>query len=248
MSLPIFTPIDLMTTDLALLTDDRNQSRESPQRKLLAAELAAILLIGFAPGFFGQFPLRFPYYSNPFRYVGTHWWYEVAQHLILIGLIVYLLSQSGDGAAMRLRPKSWGEVRLFGYLLAMHVGTLVLLWNVVPARTLRLPGFRSLTSGEIAISLGAILISSLFQELMFRVHLLTRLRQIQVQPFAIWLIATMVFGSWHLYEGYLSAAEVTIHGAIYPYARMKSGSLWPLVLTHAVGNSVALLHLIYRLH
>lgn len=69
--------------------------------------------------------------------------------------------------------------------------------------------------------------------------LLTRLRQLGVNPVAAVLASSVLRGLYHLYQGFGAGLGNLAMGLVFGYVWMRTGRLWPLVIAHALIDSVA---------
>jgi membrane protease YdiL (CAAX protease family) len=69
--------------------------------------------------------------------------------------------------------------------------------------------------------------------------LLTRLRQLKVNPVAAVVLSSVLRGAYHLYQGFGAGLGNLAMGLVFGYAWMRTGRLWPLVIAHALIDSVA---------
>ena len=65
-------------------------------------------------------------------------------------------------------------------------------------------------------------------------YFLTRLRQLRVDPWIALLLAALLRGSYHLYQGAGQAAGNAIMGLIFGYVWLRWRRLWPLVGAHTL--------------
>jgi membrane protease YdiL (CAAX protease family) len=69
--------------------------------------------------------------------------------------------------------------------------------------------------------------------------LLTRLRQLRVSPVAAVLATSLVRGLYHLYQGFGAGLGNLAMGLVFGYVYLRTGRLWPLIVAHALIDSVA---------
>ena len=77
------------------------------------------------------------------------------------------------------------------------------------------------------------------EELIVIVWLATRMRQLDISWGWIFVASSFLRGSYHLYQGYSAGVGNIIMGLIYLYYFKKTGRIWPLVIGHALIDSVA---------
>ncbi|MCH9666844.1 MAG: CPBP family intramembrane metalloprotease [Actinomycetia bacterium] len=69
--------------------------------------------------------------------------------------------------------------------------------------------------------------------------LLTRLRQLKINPWFALAISSLLRGAYHLYQGFGAGLGNVAMGLVFGYAWQRTGRLWPLILAHALINAVA---------
>jgi len=69
--------------------------------------------------------------------------------------------------------------------------------------------------------------------------LLTRLRQLRVNPVVALIVSSLLRGAYHLYQGFGAGLGNIAMGMVFGYAWMRTGRLWPLIIAHGVIDTVA---------
>ncbi|MCH9640738.1 MAG: CPBP family intramembrane metalloprotease [Actinomycetia bacterium] len=69
--------------------------------------------------------------------------------------------------------------------------------------------------------------------------LLTRLRQLKVNPWLALAISSLLRGAYHLYQGFGAGLGNVVMGMVFGYAWQRTGRLWPLIIAHALIDAVA---------
>lgn len=70
-------------------------------------------------------------------------------------------------------------------------------------------------------------------------YLLTRLRQLRVSPAVALACSALLRGAYHLYQGFGAGLGNVAMGLVFGYTWQRTGRLWPLVLAHALIDTVA---------
>lgn len=70
-------------------------------------------------------------------------------------------------------------------------------------------------------------------------YLLTRLKQLRVSPWVALACSALLRGAYHLYQGFGAGLGNIAMGLVFGYTWQRSGRLWPLILAHAVIDTVA---------
>jgi membrane protease YdiL (CAAX protease family) len=85
-----------------------------------------------------------------------------------------------------------------------------------------------------------------FEELT-RVFMLNRLWRIWPQPLAVWLVLVLsaaLFGLVHIYQDPLSMVFIFIQGVVYALYYRQFGRLWPLIIAHAIYDSLQVIQVV----
>jgi membrane protease YdiL (CAAX protease family) len=69
--------------------------------------------------------------------------------------------------------------------------------------------------------------------------LLTRLRQLRVNPVAAVILSSALRGLYHLYQGFGAGLGNLAMGLVFGYVYLRTGRLWPLIVAHALIDAVA---------
>jgi uncharacterized protein len=69
--------------------------------------------------------------------------------------------------------------------------------------------------------------------------LLTRLRQLKINPWLALVISSLLRGAYHLYQGFGAGLGNVAMGLVFGYAWQRTGRLWPLIIAHALIDAVA---------
>ncbi|GGM10768.1 CPBP family intramembrane glutamic endopeptidase [Nakamurella endophytica] len=164
----------------------------------------------------------------------------VVQQLAWASLGIYLLWRAGVDLSARLglnlrRP--WRDLAagvglaavigipgLFLYLLARSLDlSLTVVGSSLTDTWWRLP-----VSVLLAVGNG------LLEELLVVGYLLTRLEHLRVRPWVAILLAALLRGSYHLYQGYGGFVGNALMGLVFGYVFLRWRRIWPLVVAHSL--------------
>jgi uncharacterized protein len=168
----------------------------------------------------------------------------VFQLLAWGALGLYLLWRSGFGPRQiglgRLR---WRSDVLGGIGLAALIG-LPGLALYVAARLLGLsvsvvPTELNDTWWRMPVLLAVALANGWAEEVIVVAFLITRLRQLGVNPTAALLASSMLRGVYHLYQGYGAGLGNIVMGLVFGFVWMRTRRLWPLIVAHGLIDAVA---------
>ncbi|MEN3317357.1 MAG: protease family protein [Mycobacterium sp.] len=169
----------------------------------------------------------------------------VAFQLVAWGALgVYLLWRSGFGLAqiglgrVRLRRDVLGGLGLAALIGLPGLGL------YVAARALGLsahvePAELYDTWWRIPVLLITAFANGWAEEVIVVAFLMTRLRQLRVNPVAALLASALLRGAYHLYQGFSAGLGNVVMGLVFGYAWRRTGRLWPLIIAHGIIDSVA---------
>ena len=230
-----------------------------PQRHGVRIEIAVVLAVTFGLsaytafldlieavllGLAGQRVALNPRRS-PFDLIDLGLNLAVAFQLVAWGALgIYLLWRSGFGPAqIGLGRVRWRPDVLGGLGLAALIG-LPGLGLYVAARVLGLsahvePAELYDTWWRIPVLLLTAFANGWAEEVIVVAFLLTRLRQLRVNPVAALLASSLLRGAYHLYQGFSAGLGNVVMGLVFAYVWRRTGRLWPLVIAHGIIDSVA---------
>jgi len=169
----------------------------------------------------------------------------VAFQLVAWGVLgVYLLWRSGFGPAqiglgrVRWRPDVLGAIGLAALIGLPGLGL------YVAARALGLsahvePVELYDTWWRTPVLLITAFANGWAEEVIVVAFLLTRLRQLRVNPVAALLASSLLRGAYHLYQGFSAGLGNVAMGLVFAYLWRRTGRLWPLIIAHGIIDSVA---------
>jgi uncharacterized protein len=77
------------------------------------------------------------------------------------------------------------------------------------------------------------------EEVIVVAFLLTRLRQLRVNPVAAVVASSLLRGVYHLYQGFGAGLGNLAMGLVFGYVWLRTGRLWPLIIAHGLIDAVA---------
>ncbi|HEX2398406.1 MAG TPA: type II CAAX endopeptidase family protein [Mycobacterium sp.] len=230
-----------------------------PQRRVIRIEIVVVLAVSFGLsaytaflnlieavllGLAGQRVALNPRRS-PFDLIDLGLNLAVAFQLVAWGALgVYLLWRSGFGPAqIGLGRVRWRPDVLGGLGLAVLIG-LPGLGFYVAARALGLsahvePVELYDTWWRIPVLLVTAFANGWAEEVIVVAFLLTRLRQLRVNPVTALLVSSLLRGAYHLYQGFSAGLGNVVMGLVFAYVWRRTGRLWPLIIAHGIIDSVA---------
>ena len=230
-----------------------------PQRRGMRVEIAVVLAVTFGLSAYTAFlnlveavllglagrrvalnPRR-----SPFDLIDLGLNLAVAFQLVAWGaLALYLLWRTGFGPSriglgrVRLRPDVLGGLGLAALIGLPGLGL------YVAARALGLsahvePVELYDTWWRIPVLLITAFANGWAEEIIVVAFLLTRLRQLRVNPVAAMLASSLLRGAYHLYQGFSAGLGNVVMGLVFAYVWRRTGRLWPLIIAHGIIDSVA---------
>ena len=168
----------------------------------------------------------------------------VFQLLAWGALGIYLLWRSGFGPSqIGLARLQWRPDLLGGIGLALLIGIPGLALYQI-ARILGLnasvePAELNDTWWRIPVLLLVSFANGWAEEVIVVGFLITRLRQLRVNPVAAIVASSVLRGVYHLYQGFGAGLGNLVMGLVFGYVYMRTGRLWPLIIAHGLIDSVA---------
>ena len=230
-----------------------------PQRRWLRIEIAVVLAVSFGLSAYTAFldlieavllglagrrvalnPRR-----SPFDLIDLGLNLAVTFQLVAWGALgLYLLWRSGFGPAqiglgrVRLRPDVLGGLGLAALIGLPGLGL------YVAARALGLsahvePAELYDTWWRIPVLIVTAFANGWAEEVIVVAFLLTRLRQLRVNPVAALLASSLLRGAYHLYQGFSAGLGNIVMGLVFAYVWQRTGRLWPLIIAHGIIDTVA---------
>jgi membrane protease YdiL (CAAX protease family) len=168
----------------------------------------------------------------------------VFQLLAWGALGVYLLWRSGFGpAAIGLARPRWRADVLGGVGLAALIG----LPGLALYQVARMLGVNAAvepaelydTWWRIPVLLATAFANGWAEEVIVVGFLLTRLRQLRVNPVTALVASSVLRGAYHLYQGFGAGLGNLAMGLVFGYVWQRTGRLWPLIIAHGLIDAVA---------
>ncbi|WP_062382950.1 CPBP family intramembrane glutamic endopeptidase [Demequina iriomotensis] len=167
--------------------------------------------------------------------------------LVPVALALYLLSQHGASSRVRLglvgpARRWWGDVG-WGAILAASIGLPGLalyaisraLGQTVKVDTSGLPDMW----WSATILLLSAAAAGVLEEFVVVGFVLTRLRDLGRSPWTAIVLAALLRGAYHLYQGWPMALGNVVMGLVFGWVYVRRGRLAPLVLAHWTLDAVA---------
>jgi|TARA_B100000315_G_scaffold259975_3_gene318474 hypothetical protein len=178
---------------------------------------------------------------------------------VALTLVVYRFICGERIATLNLRPGRWYSDLLVGIALAAAFLSLFVLQQAIQSTWLahlasppaeEIITFLNGVANDpllLAIWLGPVawLGVATFEELM-RVFMLNRLWKVWPGTLGRWLVilaSAAVFGLAHIYQGPLNAVAVGVQGLLYACYYLRFGRYWPMIIGHALYDSVQVLQI-----
>nr|WP_253647940.1 CPBP family intramembrane glutamic endopeptidase [Williamsia deligens] len=178
-------------------------------------------------------------------------WIDLARQLLSVtrlfaiaALAIYLLYRSGVALArVGVTRRPGGRDLLWGAALAAVIG-LPGLGLYVIARELGLnaqvlPSDLTDTWWRLPVLVVSAVANSAAEEFLVVAYLITRLRQLGWGENRSLLASALLRGSYHLYQGFGGGVGNVAMGLVYGRFHQRTSRTWPLVVGHALIDSVA---------
>lgn len=159
-------------------------------------------------------------------------------------LAVYLLWRSGFGpehiglGRFRLRTDLLGGVGLAALIGVPGLG-FYLVARMLGLNAAVIPSGLGDTWWRVPMLVAAAFANGWAEEVIVVGYLLTRLRQLRMNPVLALLCSGLLRGAYHLYQGFGAGLGNVAMGLVFGYAWRRTGRLWPLVVAHGIIDTVA---------
>jgi membrane protease YdiL (CAAX protease family) len=190
--------------------------------------------------------------TGDFTYQSLH---TIVRSAGMIALILFIIHRSGEP------PRVFGLVRLqkfkdpfagLGILVLTNVGyriTWYFLFATLGRQAASRLGYHNsifaAPSGQFALSLLAVssIANGCAEELVCRAYLLSRFEQLLGSTVLAWLLSSLLFGSYHIYQGIGGFVAITTIGLIYGAIFCAIRRIWPIAIAHALQDFISILAL-----
>ena len=162
----------------------------------------------------------------------------LATSLQVFIVLMYIISRSD----LRWRDVGVVKPRVMGLLLLgplLAVATLVVDAVLVKATgTPNPPGQWFTPSGAFGwgVLCASLTANSLAEEFVWRGYVLTRVKQLTGSVFIALTVSSVLFASYHIYQGPLNASFVVTSGLIWGGAMLLTRRIWPVLVAHTLHN------------
>jgi membrane protease YdiL (CAAX protease family) len=220
-------------------------------RRDLWFETTVVLLLGVIPHLFNAIATFYIESETGVDFVYQSL-YTIVRSSGIIALIFFIVARSGES------PASFGLKRLRIFKdSAQGFGIFVLGMVVHYAIWYRVAGaFGTYTAHQllhtdlsrIAIptghnSISLLMVASfangLAEELVCRAYLIPRFERLFNSTLKAWLLSSLLFGSYHIYQGVGGFISITAIGLLYGGIFCLTRRLWPIAIAHAIQDFVA---------
>jgi membrane protease YdiL (CAAX protease family) len=238
----------LIATQPAAQSQQQNLKAGGRTTAFLWFEVFAVLCLAYVPALWGA--LTADATGATIRHSFTH--RELSQIIMALEtamplLVIMALSKDSWATFGIVRPK-YRDIFLAGAIWFCRYTFCFWVKSMLPAtmfeKTLSNHAARDLGPNGVSaycLLLIGILASSFAEELVMRGYLIPRLQRLLRSAWMAILITSLLFGSYHLYQGLGSAILTVASGLVYAVAFCLCRRLWPVCLAHALWNFYAYL-------
>ncbi len=222
-----------------------------PTSEVLVETLLVLLLFVIPHWFHSVAALYLPSRDpDPFVYQCLNW---TLTNVGTIGLMFYLIYRSGDPwsrfgiVRLDFTRDVLGGIGLFVLALVFHYLVWIVLPSVLGRSTMTNMGAQNTsyfakTPGGWGIVLLIVMSAAngLAEELVMRGYLIPRFERLFGSTLLALLLSTILFASYHSYQGATGVISVTSLGIVYGAAFCFFRRLWPIALAHALQDAIGL--------
>ena len=169
---------------------------------------------------------------------------DIATELAPVLLVAYLLVRSGESVAdIGIDGSSPSSDTGWGVGLALFVG-LIGLGGLFAAKALGINRDLIVGAGanrwwDVVLLVFQAAGTAIAEEVIVCGYLLHRFRQLGWNPYVALVVAALVRGSYHLYQGFGGGLANVVLGLFFGTLYQRRGRLWPLLLAHFLIDAVA---------
>lgn len=168
----------------------------------------------------------------------------VLQLLAWGALGLYLLWRGGiTPARIGLGRFRWRPDLLGGLGLAALIGLpglgLYVIGRMLGIGVEVVPSALTDTWWRIPVLLAVAFANGWAEEIIVVGFLMTRLRQLDFSPTRTLVLASLLRGAYHLYQGFGAGLGNIVMGLVFGYVWQRTGRLWPLIIAHGLIDAVA---------
>ena len=240
-------------SDPALVSESQFAAKAGQQTRRIAnsrtpaqlwIELSAVLCVAYLPAMYASLSALFR--SGPTGdYLFGHTLYHVVRAVEVSAPVLVIMALSGDPWCLFgiVRPQwimdftlacaIWcGDRMAYGMVVSLLPPSL---WE----RSAALPDAHHAVPGGIPsyfLLLAVCIMSGFAEELVMRGYLIPRLERLLRSTWIAVIITSVLFGSYHLYQGIMPAAMIVVNGLVFAISFCWCRRLWPLCLAHAMHN------------
>ena len=202
-------------------------------RKMVTLEVATVIFATCAASYASEALYR----TDPGQSTTSAMLQRLVGETGFIGLILFIVWQA---KAFRSPPRfrlHWRTDVPVGIGLAIFW---LVTWEV--SRLARhvpwTPHFRlgRLQPTYVAVVIVTYFVSATYQELLMRWYLISRLEKLLSSSAGALYLSSIMYASWHFYEGQAAVVLTLIHGAASGFVFIRTRSLVPLIAVHTIWN------------
>lgn len=162
--------------------------------------------------------------------------YALSMGLTIVGVLIYKKLRRGEGRAFRLSLRGFNPMLiLWGFVLVLITGIVIEpVLNLFPESFLKLVNQMGMKGGWSILML--VVLAPVMEEMLFRGILLEAVRSKYSSGRAI-VVSALMFGVIHFIPQQVVNAFVI--GLILGYIYVRTDSLWPVIIIHALNNAMA---------
>ncbi|HEY1923343.1 MAG TPA: type II CAAX endopeptidase family protein [Tepidisphaeraceae bacterium] len=214
-------------------------------------ETSVVLLLGVIPHLFNAIA-TFYIESGPRQSFVYQSLFTIVRSAGIIALVLFIISRSGESPSVfGLKPlrKFKDSAQGFG-IFVLGMVLYYFIWYRAEALLGHQTTYRFLHSdvSHIAIptrrdSISLVAIASiangLAEELVCRAYLITRFEKLFNSTAKAWVLSSLLFGSYHIYQGLGGFISITVIGLLYGGIFCRTRRIWPIAIAHAIEDFVA---------
>ena len=170
--------------------------------------------------------------------------YHVVMSVSWIGIVFFILYKNKEsGKKMGLHKDMWGREMILGILLFAATRYAFYMYSQIFTPAYQNTGYQATLRPsvlEIIFLVPSLAISAFSEEILMRGYFITRLEGILKNRFAALLVSSLLFASYHTYQGIYATGFIFLFGMLLGVFFQLTRSLVSVTTAHFVYNLYAL--------
>lgn len=207
-------------------------------------EVLAVLSFAYIPDLFGAIGIAVRWFPADYPPIPDRLLLIIRSIAVSMPLLVIVALSKNPWPLFGIVRPRWivdgvgGCMVLFGCVMADYFVTSLLPPSMFASSVLPQPAHRAEAQGTVVFILSSIawIANGFAEELVMRAYLIARLERLLRSTWQAVLVSTLLFASYHLYQGPVGVIGAAAFGLVCALSFCLCRRLWPLCLAHAMWN------------